>query len=143
MTAILRSILYLAAAFCLFSLGLAALQFRETLAFLPGTVNREAGLTRDLIDRQMGAAQHTLSWQINEARVNADAHVRALRTDLIGEVQGVRRDSLRAIDQVSGRAQDSIGELRLDVSGHLTTMEKTLADETAKLNSSLAVDCVS
>lgn len=138
MIAAARILLCLAAAFALVCLGLAALQVRATVAVLPSVVHREAEATRELATQQINAALQIIQVQISQARLAADRQIGDTRVALVSEVQGTRRDALAAIDQVSARAQIAVGDVRLHMSGHLTMMETILADETAKMNASVA-----
>lgn len=102
-------------------------QLRATTAMLPSMVHREADQVREMLNRQIGAAQGTVATQINLARQNADRAIRDLRVDLIGEVQGARAGAL-----------EEIGNLRAELGGQLTTANRTLAEQTAVLNASVA-----
>jgi len=101
---------------------------RELPERADAAIAREAAATRQAAGEQIGNVLTVLNRQMNDLRLAANGQISDTRSALAEEAQGARRDALQAIDQTSGRAQKSIGDLRLDVSSHLTRMEKTLTD---------------
>jgi hypothetical protein len=129
----------LALAFTLGSIGLVALEVRNTVATLPSLLHREAEATRSMLGEYVSVALGLAKGEMAITRRTLDRRLASAEGRAVSEVQATRRDALAAIDQVSGRALTAIDNTRADLSGQLTTVNETLARETARLNTSVAV----